>query len=872
MAENENENPDKSKDNIFDDSFFDSLNDIDDGLSGTNFQKLENENINEIQDIEKDLKEPKKSEVKLNSKVLPVTKISQAKGKETDEMNKNKTPFDPLDLPADDADANKFNEIWNDMNRPDISDFKLMAIRTEPSTIKGVKISGYLETFHLPTSIPEIIEKLGQKYGGGRYSIRIVDGSGKYVKQKTFEISGLPKIPEPTVEASSQSVTATLPPPPKIEEKKKDDEEDTWGDELDEEEYDPTPRRRLRPFPTGGMNDNYRRDMQDQNIFGRPSVFKDESETKEVKEKVSNLENKLDRISDAIQNSKNNNKLFDPDLVKALAPVVVTWLDSKGSRDNASVSQFSEMNKQIVGLMQGMQDLVRLGDKAKDDLSEKERKEREQNRREMFDYQRQMEHKFIEEQRKAEERHQAMLLQLRESLENKHTQSLDSVDKNRLEYEKLRQEFREREEKLREEARIRDENARNRELETKDRARVEEQRWREELQRRDEETRRRELEWREEIRQKEIAAINDSKLRELEIMKQMREMDHQKTEMQQKLIEQVYSNNNNNNESQLRMELAIAKMTNDNEARMLQSNAEMQLEKIRHATQMQMSKMKSDLTLIENKKSEDPLDAAMQDYLKRKLQIDMIKELNMEVDEGDIPGSSLSTMLKKLAEFGGPMLMKILMGGGGMPNQMPGPGRVINPNQAQNIPVSDKVTSEEDIIFEEGSIDDVDEDEEETEETEEASDTPDLSNIDPMQEIPRVSEYFQYLKVAIEGGTITPEEAANEAKVKLSPQIVDYLSNITDSKIVINQLFPLLSSMGENFANFFTQPNSLEWLNKMLSIMNKSIGKSETAEEKPVETKTPVVEVNPKDKVEQPKAEQSDTPVKEKKKKQKTNV
>lgn len=865
----ENEDQDKSKDqtsNIFDDSFFDTLNDIDDGLGDPNFKKLGNENINDIQDIEDlNIKKETRSDIKLNAKSLPVTKISQSKVKETDEMTKTK--FDPLDLPSDDPASDQFKEIWTDMNRPDISDFKLMAIRTEPSTIKGVKISGYLETFHLPTSIPEIIEKLGQKYGGGRYSIRIVNGAGKYVKQKTFEISGLPKIPDPVETPTPQPI---VPPatPLKTENKKDEDDSDTEWDELDED-YDPTPRRRLKPFPTGNIYEDpyFRRETQ-QPIYGRQSLFKDDSENKEVKEKVSNLESKLDRISDAIQNTKNSGKsLFDPDMVKAIAPVLVTWLDSKGNKETAGVTQFSDMNKQIVGLMQGMQDLVRLSDKAKEDLSEKERKEREQNRREMFEYQNQMEQRFLDQQRKSEERNQQMLLQLRESLENKHTQSLESVDKNRLEHEKLRQEFKEREEKLREEARLRDENARNKEIEARERARQDETRWREELRQRDEETRRRELEWRDELRQKEIAAINETKLRELDIMKQMRDMDNQKTGMQQKLIEQIYSNNNNNRESQLQMELAIAKMTNDNESRMLQSNAEMQLEKIRHATQMQMAKMKNDLTAIENKKSEDPLDSAMQDYLKRKLQIDMIKELNMEVDEGDLPNNSLTSMLKKLAEFGGPMLMKILMGGD-QKQMMPGPGRVVNPN-TQNVPVNEKVASEEDIIFED-DVEDVEEDiisEEEESQEETQPVVPDLNNIDPMQEIPRVSEYFQYLKVAIEGGTISPEEAANEARLKLSPQIVDFLSTITDSKIVIDQLYPLLNSMGGSFANFFVQPNSLEWLNKMLLIMNNSNKEEKVEPAKPeVENKVEPSEVNSQESI------KNEKPIKEKKKKQKANT
>lgn len=75
-------------------------------------------------------------------------------------------------------------------------DVKIMVMRLTPITLKGLKISGYLETFYLPTSIPDVIESIGTKYGGGKYQIRIVDTAGKHVKSKTFEISGAPKLSE----------------------------------------------------------------------------------------------------------------------------------------------------------------------------------------------------------------------------------------------------------------------------------------------------------------------------------------------------------------------------------------------------------------------------------------------------------------------------------------------------------------------------------------------------------------------------------------------------------------------------------------------------------------------------------------------------
>ena len=56
----------------------------------------------------------------------------------------------------------------------------------------------------------------------------------------------------------------------------------------------------------------------------------------------------------------------------------------------------------------------------------------------------------------------------------------------------------------------------------------------------------------------------------------------------------------------------------------------------------------------------------MQQYLKRKLEIDMIKELNMDVAEDDIPSGGIMGIAKKLlSDGGGSMLMNLLLGGGG---------------------------------------------------------------------------------------------------------------------------------------------------------------------------------------------------------------
>lgn len=95
--------------------------------------------------------------------------------------------------------SHTIDKLFNEFKSDNKADYTLMVLRLEPQVIEDQKISGYLQTFHLPITIPDIIEKIEHKYGGGRYQIRIVDGVGKYVKSKTFEVSGKPKIPSDDV-------------------------------------------------------------------------------------------------------------------------------------------------------------------------------------------------------------------------------------------------------------------------------------------------------------------------------------------------------------------------------------------------------------------------------------------------------------------------------------------------------------------------------------------------------------------------------------------------------------------------------------------------------------------------------------------------
>jgi len=55
---------------------------------------------------------------------------------------------------------------------------------------------GFLRDFSLPITLPDVIEIVARNYGGGKYKLQIIDSKGKYVKSKTFDISG-PSKPSP---------------------------------------------------------------------------------------------------------------------------------------------------------------------------------------------------------------------------------------------------------------------------------------------------------------------------------------------------------------------------------------------------------------------------------------------------------------------------------------------------------------------------------------------------------------------------------------------------------------------------------------------------------------------------------------------------
>ena len=290
-----------------------------------------------------------------------------------------KKQLDSLGLDSSDPNTAQIKGIWDEMNTPSASDFKLMVLRMEPQVVKGQKINGYLETFHLPTTIPDIIEQIGQKYGGGKFQIKIVDGTGKYVKSKTFEISGMPKIPSATPAPTTTATTATTETkgatatPAATPRKEEEDYEDY--------DYD-YPRRRLRPsgYEQGPYASPY---ASPYNSYASPyaEMYNKNNQAQNTNTEsklMSKVDEKFSKIEQTIANNNNNNNksnsVFDADFVKALAPIVVAWMDTKSSQTTNNSGQFSEMNKQVVSLMQGMQDLVRIGDKNREDSRRKREK------------------------------------------------------------------------------------------------------------------------------------------------------------------------------------------------------------------------------------------------------------------------------------------------------------------------------------------------------------------------------------------------------------------------------------------------------------------------------------------------------------------
>jgi len=821
-----------NSESIIHDSFFESnLEDV----SDESFRDVKDspkismssskEDIAEILNEDIDLT-PKVSVSKTLTKTLPESNFSS---KDT------KMAFDPVtNIKEDPTNSKQYDALWEQMATDEGTDIKLSVYRLEPQVIKGVKISGYLETFYLPITIPDVVEKVADKYGGGKYSLKVVDANGKYVKAKTFEIAGLPKIPDPQDSEPKVSfnnkLNSTLNRKKEEEEELESDDSDDDGDDLLEDPVRSSWRSPLQPVtPPGGgppwANGNFG-SSGGQFPGGWAPQRNNQDEIERVKKDLeSKLDSKFQQISNLLSNinqqsarkDSSGGGLINPELLKAMLPLATTFLERNSSKDNVLASQFDAMNQRMLTLFEGIKDLTRSGDKSKDEILEKERQERQ----------------------KMEIRFQEMITKLQESTEKRLTKENEIETRLRLEQDRIREESRLREETLREDSRRKEEEFRQK-------MRQEEEHWRSEMRLREEESRRQQEKWREEARIKDI-----------EIAERMRSIESQKILTEQKLLEQAYSSRVNSKEQQLNVSLEVAKLNSENELKHYQLMSQIELDKIRHATELQMAKIKNEMDGDKRNSDKNSIEEAVAEFMKRRTQLMMIKELNLE-DEGVVVESNDSSLknifnrvLNKGVDSLGPILEKIIKGDPASAPPLPAQGRVVNPSrpkaqepqpqQAQQQTSQATPTPQAAPVQEAKPVTpprpetnsattpaaSVEEDDTQSVETENPQDI--MSMLPPMEvlqeEVARVSDLFDYLKEAIDSGE-KPEVGASFAFETLSPLITNYLLKQNDSKTLIEELKLLIDMHSPEYVEFFTREPNREWLNTMLNLMREEVAKN----------------------------------------------
>lgn len=82
----------------------------------------------------------------------------------------------------------------------------IMVVRHEPKTYKGISISGFLEADPPVETLGELVQYVGQKYGGGLYRAKIMDSTGRYLKSHVFDVAGIPKIPRQKCNCSMKTL------------------------------------------------------------------------------------------------------------------------------------------------------------------------------------------------------------------------------------------------------------------------------------------------------------------------------------------------------------------------------------------------------------------------------------------------------------------------------------------------------------------------------------------------------------------------------------------------------------------------------------------------------------------------------------------
>lgn len=815
------DNDKKSKDeNIFQgditqDSFFDN------SLDNVDLSSLDNIDLSKIKITPDEVRNVVEEDInislpKLKPKYIPVEPVvKEPKVEKETKETKMKKILDSIGAGDDsnNKDVDPLKDFWS-TSTDDSSEYKIQLHRLEPQMLKGQKIAGYLDTFYLPTTVPDIIEKVGRVYGGGRYQLKIVDGSGKYVKMKTFEIAGLPKFEDKKEEPSTTSAPSPTPiQPPNSSTSFFKNSRDTRDEELDEDLSDDsdesdddysdyfkkkTPLRpRASGFQGGGFGGGYPGGGYPninpfQGGFRRPAEEDLEAKLEsKINTKIDSLNEKLSNIVNQVSSKKESNSILSPELLQAAMPLIGTFLESKRGKDDMLAQQFSEMNNRMVTLFQGIQDMSRNNEKSKEDILEKERREREQARKE-----------WQETQEKQEQRFRDMMMTMQSSLEKRFGEEANSQRSVRDEYEKQREDARRRQDEFFEKMRQKEEEAR---------LKIEE--------------------IREQARKAEIEKERETRRAELELIERMRTVELEKIQYQQDHMRKSYSDNVGTKEYEYKMQLALRDLDKERAAQLQDLKAQMEIEKLKQDAKLELARIKQESE--EKKGSEDAFDKIMAEYLRRRLQIMMMRDLEgveAEPEDGSpvTPGKVFNNVLNQGTHVLGNLLQQILGGGLSVEPRQERQGRVVEPKPSKtkvnpqatqpnpspppnststsnttNPPVSSEAVSE-----------DVDESELE-EEISEGMDLGDLASLGPelAAEVDKIGKYFNYLKESIEQNR-DPKESAEAGKQQLMPQIAQYLGTIEDSRVVIQELQGLLDP---ELAEFFLQETSTVWLDKLLT-------------------------------------------------------
>lgn len=801
-----------TEENKKEDLFDQNLSDIDlDALGEIDFSKIKisEDDVKEVLNDDSVDLAPKS----LKPQYLPTEQPTKntAAVKEKNHMTNIKKALDSLGASDESDESEQIRNVFEGFGNEDISQYKIQVHRLEPQLLKGMKIAGYLETYYLPITIPDIIERVGRTYGGGRYKLQIVDASGKYIKSKIFEIAGFPKIPtsteekkeepeQPQQQSQPQNFASLLGNKPKKDEYEDDllaGDDDSLEDDSDDHAGFFNKKSHLRPRPGFGHGHNpYGGFGGGFNSGGFGFRRNEEDEIEKTKRDLeTKIDSKFEKINEklnAMTNRKDSNSLLSPELLQAAMPLIGTFMESRSSKDNMLAQQFSEMNSRMMSLFQGLQDMTRMNEKSRDDILEKERREREAARKEWLDTQAKLEEKYREQTEKQENRFREMMQAMQQTLEKRHSDETSAQRAIREEYERQREETRRKQEEFYEKMRQKEEEAR---IKMED--------------------------VREQARRAEIEKDRESRKQELEIIEKMRALELEKLQYQQEQLRKNFADNIGTKEYEYKMQLALGNVTKERDSQLQELKAQMEIEKLRNDAKLELARIKQESE--DKKTSDDAFDKIMADYLRRRLQIMMMRDLEgVEADSEDdspvTPGKVFNNVLSRGSEALGVILQQILKGPGlEDPSISTSRSRVIEPKQSPRVNPAAKPTSQKsESQTEPVSTESTESTESENLENSAGVDLSSLSAFGPelMQEIEKIRNYFGYLKEAIQSNA-DPKEAAEIGKQQLLPPIVDYLGTLQDSRVVIQELQGLLDD--QETVEFFLQENSIKWLDTLLT-------------------------------------------------------